>query len=437
MMLDALRLTGDSTIADDLELATTNSIAGGQHPSGAWCTYDTPMNGRHVPSHLHISFQARPGAMFLNCCSVNGPRVFGMLGQWAVMRSGDGLAVNYHGPMRAKVTLADGTPVAIEEDTDYPVGGTIRLKISPSAERTFTLSLRIPAWSTKTDVSVNGKPASDVRPGEYSKFHRSWQPGDEIVLRLDMGLRYESGDLPQAGKASIYRGPILLCSDSRFNKPIAPTIDVAWLDKAKFVPSDEASVAKAAGTNKPWVVVDLPTTQGTTVRLIDFANAGATTVEGKTISEYASWLPAKSLRPPRPAALRPADGAKIGPGPMRFTWRRMISQPGDTRQYELSVAESPTFDRPILRVKGTSNGEILVPADQIRGLRQGTPYYWKLVANDQHGRAESIGPYKQFTIDPTAPQQVDRPDRFRPSDKMVTEAALRGDVKHGFPLVEP
>ena len=128
-MVDALRLTGDPTIADDLELATLNSIAGGQHPSGAWCTYDTPMNGRHVPSHVHIAFQARPGAMFLNCCSVNGPRVFGMLSQWAVMRSGDGLTINYYGPMRRHVALADGTPVAIEEDTTYPVGDTVRLKV--------------------------------------------------------------------------------------------------------------------------------------------------------------------------------------------------------------------------------------------------------------------------------------------------------------------
>lgn len=60
VMLEALRLTGDSTIADDLELATFNAVAGAQHPSGQWCTYNTPMNGTRVPSHqLFASRQGR------------------------------------------------------------------------------------------------------------------------------------------------------------------------------------------------------------------------------------------------------------------------------------------------------------------------------------------------------------------------------------------
>ena len=58
-MIDALRLTGDSTIADDIELATLNAIAGAQHPSGEWCTYNTPINGTRVPSHVQIGFQAQ------------------------------------------------------------------------------------------------------------------------------------------------------------------------------------------------------------------------------------------------------------------------------------------------------------------------------------------------------------------------------------------
>ena len=68
VMIDALRLSGNSSIADDLELATLNAVLGSQHPSGAWCTYNTPMNGCRVPSHVAIEFQAREDTPQLNCC---------------------------------------------------------------------------------------------------------------------------------------------------------------------------------------------------------------------------------------------------------------------------------------------------------------------------------------------------------------------------------
>jgi hypothetical protein len=53
-----------------------------------------------------IVFQARAGTPELNCCSVNGPRVTGMLADWAVMKDKDGgLVINWHGPM--EVTVKD------------------------------------------------------------------------------------------------------------------------------------------------------------------------------------------------------------------------------------------------------------------------------------------------------------------------------------------
>ena len=41
------------------------------------------MDGVREASAHTIVFQARAGTPELNCCSVNGPRVLGMLGEWA------------------------------------------------------------------------------------------------------------------------------------------------------------------------------------------------------------------------------------------------------------------------------------------------------------------------------------------------------------------
>lgn len=72
LSVETLRLTGDSRIADALEHATWNAVLAYEHPSGRWCTYDTPMNGKRLASAHSIVFQSRPGTPELNCCSVNG-----------------------------------------------------------------------------------------------------------------------------------------------------------------------------------------------------------------------------------------------------------------------------------------------------------------------------------------------------------------------------
>jgi DUF1680 family protein len=96
--VDYLRLTGDSRAADDLELTTLNGGLGSQHPSGRWFTYNTPMDGVREASAHTIVFQSRAGTPELNCCSVNGPRIPGVLSEWAVLTADDGLVVTGSGP---------------------------------------------------------------------------------------------------------------------------------------------------------------------------------------------------------------------------------------------------------------------------------------------------------------------------------------------------
>lgn len=358
----------------------------------------------------------------LNCCSVNGPRGFGILSQWAIMRNDKGLAVNYYGPMQTQAGLTDGTPVAIEQTTDYPVGGSIRIKVSPKEAKGFTLSLRIPAWSVKTEVSLNGKAISDVKPGSYLALARQWQPGDEIVLKLDMSVRYESGDLEQAGNVSLYRGPILLCVDDRFKSSNSIKIDVNKLNEAKLTAIDD-TIKKSAAAYPPWLVVDLPTSNGKTLRLVDFASAGATG------GGYQSWLPAINAAPPRPVAWLPADGATFGLGTIRFRWRKPATSEGTNVRHAVVVSESPDFASPITLQGMERPSSLVVPKEAATKLRPKTVYYWKVVATNAAGKSESLGPAKRFAIDPSQPQTTDEESLPRASDDAVLMVPLRGGVK--------
>jgi DUF1680 family protein len=99
LSVDMLGLTADPRVADEVELSFYNAALGAQHPSGRWCTYNTPMDGVREASAHTIVFQSRAGTPELNCCSVNGPRGLGMLSEWAMMAgSNRDLYVNYFGP---------------------------------------------------------------------------------------------------------------------------------------------------------------------------------------------------------------------------------------------------------------------------------------------------------------------------------------------------
>jgi hypothetical protein len=169
-------------------------------------------------------------------------------------------------------------------------------------------------------------------------------------------------------------------------------------------------------------VVDLPLASGKTVRLVDFVSAGGT---GKT---YQSWLPAIGARPPRPVAWQPADGATLGAGSIAFRWRKPAVG-AKIDGCKVVISDSPDFGNTRVLQGNQRPGLLTVPADEIKTLQPKKAYYWKVIASNACGDSESIGPYKQFTIDPSLPPASNDFALPRSSDGMILAAPLRGDVK--------
>ena len=269
---DMLRLTGDPRVADELELSTFNAALGAQHPTGRWWTYNTPMDGERKSSAHDIVFQARAGSPELNCCSVNGPRTLGMLSDWAVMGDDHGLVVNWLGPL---TMVTKDSLVTLRSETSYPLDGHIVWHVT--SKNMLRLRIRIPAWAEGAHARVAGNEIA-VKPGTYLEIERLWHDSDQLELDLPLALRPLEGRRDQAGRASIYRGPLLLAYDQRdntFDEPQIPRLDLSRLSDAKVV----AGSAQGA----PWLLVELPAIKGA-LRLRDFASAGASG------TRYRSWL---------------------------------------------------------------------------------------------------------------------------------------------------
>lgn len=382
LTLDMLLLTGDSTVADALECSTWNSILGAQHPSGRWSTYDTPMDGVRQASAHSIVFQARAGTPELNCCSVNSPRGWGMLSEWAFLTDEKGLIVNYYGPVKADLVLQNGLSLRIEEETSYPADGRVVLHLTPEKPAEFTLRVRVPNWSKKTGVSVNGEAIANVEPGKYLEIGRTWKSGDKVELNLDFSFRTWIGDGHALGKASVYCGPLLLAFDSHYNEydvDKIPSLDLQNLSLEKIDAKE--------GQFKPIAAFRYTGCDGRAAVLCDFANAGAYG------TPYASWLPAVHLAPPAIILKQPRNGEIVPAGPVKFEWSGTIGK--DDRAYTLTIAADREMKEPLARIENTR-----FPAQIINeNFTSGKTYYWRVESSNEIGKQIAQDSPYSFTVD--------------------------------------
>ena len=74
-----------------------------------------------------------------------------------------------------KARLSSGVTVELTQKTEYPRTGKVTLNVSPSRPTQFVLNLRIPYWSSKTRVKLNGERVKSVSPATYLALDREME----------------------------------------------------------------------------------------------------------------------------------------------------------------------------------------------------------------------------------------------------------------------
>lgn len=279
-----LRLTGKAKYADAVEQTYYNSLLGSMFADGSdWAKY-TPLSGERLKGSQQCS-------MGINCCEASGPRGLFTLPLTAVMRTADGLSVNFFTAGKFTLITSGKQDIVLEQVTDYPVSGNIKMIVRLLKPEQFSIRVRNPEWSKQSSIMVNGEPV-EAETGNFISINRTWKNGDSINLSLDMrGRIFKSGT--EGEYFAIVRGPVVLARDMRLGaldtdqslnpvlakdgyidlQPVVDTSKTYWL----LVKGSFNVESHAEGAAKPIDVV-----------LCDYASAGNTF---NSLSRFRVWIP--------------------------------------------------------------------------------------------------------------------------------------------------
>jgi DUF1680 family protein len=210
---DLIRLDGDSRWGDLMERSIYNALFAAQSPDGRRIRYYTPLEGKrdYWPRDTY-------------CCPCNYRRIVADLPLLVYYRVGTGVAVNLYTPSQAEVELADGVPVVIRQETDYPSSGRVRIFVDPVRPAKFPVKLRIPRWCSRAKAAVNGQTAGGDAPGgKFLSLTRTWKARDYIDLEMPMEFRLVKGRKAQAGRVAVMRGPVVFCLNRARHPQVAET----------------------------------------------------------------------------------------------------------------------------------------------------------------------------------------------------------------------
>ena len=206
-----LAATADARHADIMERALYNGIASGMSLDGTMYCYRNPLafepaTGDHIRNPWYDT----------TCCPPNLERTFASLPGYFYSTAKDGVYVHLYDNSTLDWHLEDGTPLKVEQVTEYPWLGTVQMTVTPAQPKTFTLYARIPGWSARNTVRVNGQEMKGGTPGQYLPIRREWKPGDRVEIAFDMQPQFVHANpavKEDVGKVAVQRGPVVFCME--------------------------------------------------------------------------------------------------------------------------------------------------------------------------------------------------------------------------------
>jgi uncharacterized protein len=218
-------ITREARYSDLFEWQLYNAAAVGMGLTGDTYLYNNPL-----ACHGGVT---RRTWFLVPCCPSNLSRTWAALGKYIFSSRNN--EIWFHQYIGCQTTINLGTkPVRIDMQSGLPWGGKVRVVLNPDTATDFTVHLRIPSWTERFVIHINGQsypiqphlpikfketPASgyDPRQSWFLAIHRGWSRGDvlEVEFEMPVKLRRSSSRLRgHKNKLTLTRGPLVYCLES-------------------------------------------------------------------------------------------------------------------------------------------------------------------------------------------------------------------------------
>lgn len=296
-----LRLTGEAKYGNELERSYYNHLMAAQRPDGKeWCYY-TALEG------------AKPYGPGVNCCVSSGPRGMAMAPQMAFfIHNAPGympIVVNLF--ESAKATFKQfGTPITIEQISEFPFKGETRIVIRNPKPITMNFAFRMPEWATGAEMTWSDDKGRHTTPAKGDGMGGWFRMGGVIRnttlhIRIPLKPRLVNGSYANKGLQALAYGSLVMAYNDSASSGAPLPRSLAFpadLSKAVLSKTDDAPMLK------------MPVSYGGETRTATFLPFGYAGTKGEN---YRIWLYANGAKPaaqPTPSLLSGGEESRSRQG---------------------------------------------------------------------------------------------------------------------------
>ena len=300
-------LHGESKYIDCLERTLYNGVISGMSMDGGRFFYPNPLSSDGKYKFNADGTTTRQPWFGCACCPSNLSRFIPSLPGYLYGVKDKDIYVNLFAGNTSTIQVM-GKEVVLEETTEYPWNGDIKIVVKKSGVKGANLLVRIPGWVRNQvvpsdlykysdaeqpaySVSVNGKAVeADLAANKGYLPVKNIRKGDVIRIHFDMPVRTVVANGKVAddrGKVAVERGPLVYCAEAVDNDG-APVLRSVVAKNPAFSVIDGYSISNTETKGAPAFSVKAIQTDA---QVLDQAADGKVSVKNQklTLIPYYAW----------------------------------------------------------------------------------------------------------------------------------------------------